>query len=78
MVVHQAVLDAAEAGQAAAAALSQQGKVVGDLRYWSPVLVPLGKRERDGRVMSEGTTSIWCICTVRATSLSFCPCRAVA
>ena len=54
MVVHQAVLDAAEAGQAAAAALSQQGKVVGDLRYWESVLVPLGKRERDGRVMSEG------------------------
>jgi hypothetical protein len=52
MAVHQAVLDAAAAGQEAAVALSQQGKVLGDLRYWESVLVPLGKREHDGRVMS--------------------------
>ena len=53
MAVHQAVLDAAEAGQAAAVAVSKQGKVLGDLRYWESVLVPLGKRDTDGQVMSE-------------------------
>jgi hypothetical protein len=52
MAVHQAVLDAAAAGQEAAVALSQQRKVLGDLRYWESVLVPLGKREHDGHVMS--------------------------
>jgi hypothetical protein len=52
MAVHQAVLDAAKAGQAVQVALSRHGKVVEDLRYWESVLVPLGKRQRDGRVMS--------------------------
>jgi hypothetical protein len=52
MAVNQAVLDAAEAGQEALIAISQQQTFLKDLPYWASVLVPLGKREHDGHVMS--------------------------